>query len=113
MKDEDWTARLFTEYLNAASTVLGDHKSLKSRDFKDIEARENRIRNVIGSARCSAVRQWCDYRFGSFGLFVKDGPGRHGRGEIWKSLAPEGVLRAIASRHEAVSSYCDLVLRIH
>jgi hypothetical protein len=38
MKDEDWTARLFTEYLNAASTVLGDHKSLKSRDFMDIEA---------------------------------------------------------------------------
>jgi len=105
MNDEDWTAELFTSYLHAASSILGEHKSMVGRTFSDIEEREHRIRKVLRGMSCTAFRPWGNHRFGSFGLFARDGPSRQGRGEVWKVMAPEGVLRAIASRHEAVRTF--------
>jgi hypothetical protein len=103
MTDEDWTADLFTSYMNAAMTILGEHRSFKNKTFHSIEQLEGRIRASLGGMRCHAFREWGDYRFGSFGLFAQAGD-RQGRGEIWKTKAPEGVLRAVASRYEAVST---------
>jgi hypothetical protein len=100
-KDEEWTAELFASYMQAASSILGSHKLLKDKTFDNIEQREGCIRAALKGACCAAFRKWGNRRFGSFRLFAKDGPGQ-GRGEIWKTLAPDGVLRAIARRHEAV-----------
>lgn len=109
MTDEDWTADLFTSYMNAAMTILGEGRSFKNKTFHSIEQLEGRIRASLGGMRCNAVREWADYRFGSFGLSAHAGD-RHGRGEIWKTKAPEGVLRAIASRYEAVSTFFHLMM---
>jgi hypothetical protein len=102
MKKEDWTAELFRQYLHAAASQLGNFMDLKNTDFETIEAREDQIRRILGKKICCAFRPWGENRFGAFGLFSKDGHGRYGKGEIWKQLAPERVLRAVAQRHETV-----------
>lgn len=57
MADEDWAADLFTSYMNAAMTILGEHRSFKNKTFHSIEQLEGRIRDSLGGMRCNAFRE--------------------------------------------------------